>query len=85
MIPDIKESKLSMSSEWKQGLCYCCGLRKAENNCKSIIVLACILPCFPILILREETRERYNIERGPCDDVMASVSCTVVIFFLKKV
>ena len=25
---------------------------------------------------REETKERYNIERGHCDDAMSSVCCT---------
>ena len=25
-------------------------------------MLACIIPCIPIMLLRQETRERYNIE-----------------------
>ena len=70
-----------MSSEWKQGLCNCCGdceeclygsfccpclnYENAENLGKSGILytlLGCIMPCVPTLLLRQEARERYNIE-----------------------
>ena len=47
----------------------CCGLclvyQNAENLGKSgflYCMLACIFPCIPIMLLRQEARERYNIE-----------------------
>ena len=53
-------------------ICLCgsfCGLclnyKNAENLGKSGILytlLACIMPCVPLLLLRQEARERYNIE-----------------------
>ena len=57
----------------------CLNYKNAENLGKSGIIytlLACIMPCVPILLLRQEARERYNIEGGTCDDVVASVCCT---------
>ena len=66
-------------------ICMCgsfCGLclnyRNAENLGKSGILytlLACIVPCVPLLLLRQEARERYNIEGSTCDDVVATVCC----------
>ena len=38
--------------------------------------LACIMPCLPTLLLRQEAREKYNIEGDTMGDLMCSVCCT---------
>ena len=38
-------------------------------------MLACIFPCIPIMLLRQEARERYNIEGSTGDDAVCSFCC----------
>merc|ERR1712032_1361166 len=56
----------------------CCGFcqiyQNAENLGKSgflYCLLACLFPCIPIMLLRQEARERYNIEGSTGDDAIA--------------
>ena len=49
----------------------CCGFCQIYQNAESLgksgclyMLLACIFPCVPIMLLRQEARERYNIEVG---------------------
>ena len=56
----------------------CLNYQNAENLNKSGILyclLGCILPCIPIMLLRQEARERYNIVGDTCEDAMASFCC----------
>ena len=46
----------------KSGMLYC--------------LLGCLMPCIPTLLLRQEARERYNIEGDTMGDVGTSVYCT---------
>ena len=57
---------------------WCLNYKTAENLGKSGVLytlLACIAPCVPILLLRQEARERYNIEGDTCNDVITSLCC----------
>jgi len=68
------------------GICCCgtfCGLclvcQNANGMQKSGILyglLTCILPCIPILLLRQEARDKYQIEGSTMGDVGAAVCCT---------
>jgi len=71
------------------GVC-CCGYwcfpcqtyQTAESLGKSGILyslLSCLFPCVPMLLLRQEARERYNIEGDTMGDVVASVCCTACV------
>ena len=56
--------------------CWPCLIYKnAENLGKSGIIytlLGCMVPCVPIMLLRQEARERYNIEGEILNDAVAS-------------
>eukprot|EP00092_Neocalanus_flemingeri_P086009 GFUD01108311.1.p1 GENE.GFUD01108311.1~~GFUD01108311.1.p1 ORF type:complete len:104 (-),score=34.36 GFUD01108311.1:232-543(-) len=49
----------------KSGLLYC--------------LLGCIMPCIPTLLLRQEARERYNIEGETMEDVGTAFCCTACV------
>jgi len=40
------------------------------------MVLGCIMPCIPALLLRQEARERYNLEGDTAEDVGTAFCCT---------
>jgi len=40
------------------------------------LVLGCIMPCIPALLLRQEARERYNLEGDTAEDVGTAFCCT---------
>ena len=65
--------------------CGCClNYKNAENLGKSGILytlLSCIMPCVPILLLRQEARERYNIEVSQGDRERYVRVLTVILLF----
>jgi len=56
----------------------CLVYRNAEDLNKSGILcglLACFIPCIPVLLLRGEAREKYGIEGSTLGDVAATFCC----------
>ena len=49
----------------KSGLLYC--------------LLGCLMPCIPTLLIRQEARERYNIEGDTAGDVGTAFCCTACV------
>jgi len=45
-----------------------------KNGCLYVL-LSCLFPCIPIMLLRQEARERYNIEGSTGDDAIMSLCC----------
>eukprot|EP00090_Calanus_glacialis_P004890 TRINITY_DN13678_c0_g1_i1.p1 TRINITY_DN13678_c0_g1~~TRINITY_DN13678_c0_g1_i1.p1 ORF type:complete len:104 (+),score=18.31 TRINITY_DN13678_c0_g1_i1:48-359(+) len=71
------------------GIC-CCGCccnpcltyQTANDLGKSgllYMLLGCIMPCIPAMLLRQQARERYNIEGDTGMDVASSVFCTACV------
>merc|ERR1711970_1167936 len=71
------------------GIC-CCGMccnpcityQTAEDLGKSgilYLLLGCVAPCIPALLLRQEARSRYNIDGETGDDVLMSFCCTACV------
>merc|ERR1739848_613334 len=71
------------------GIC-CCGMccnpcityQTAEDLGKSgvlYLLLGCIAPCIPALLLRQEARSRYNIEGDTGGDVATAFCCTACV------
>merc|ERR1712115_419556 len=57
----------------------CLTYKTAEDLGKSGILyclLGCIMPCIPALLMRQEARERYNIEGDTTEDVGLAFCCT---------
>merc|ERR1711942_617616 len=59
--------------------CSCCLVKDTANDLGQPGVLYCLLsllfPCIPILLMRQQARERYNIEGDTGTDVAASCFC----------
>jgi len=56
----------------------CLTYQNAEALGKSgplYLLLECIIPCLPILLLRKEAREKYGIEGSTAGDVACAVCC----------
>merc|ERR1712018_682076 len=57
----------------------CAAYKDAEDLNKPGILyglLACFIPCVPIMLLRGEAREKYGIEGSVAGDAMAAWCCT---------
>ena len=71
------------------GMCgMCCGLCQIYQNAESLgksgclyMLLACIFPCVPIMLLRQEARERYNIEVGGAASLVLSYDLMILSSF----
>ena len=69
--------------EKNTGCCgYWCGPCQMGNNAERLgdsyllcCLASCIVPCIPIFLLRQKTRERYGIDGGSCGDACAAVCC----------
>merc|ERR1711983_11517 len=80
---DWKHGLCSCGNDCESCACaYCCPCclvyRNAEDMNKSGILyclLSCIMPCIPILLLRGEARDKYNIEGSVCGDAVAATCC----------
>merc|ERR1711890_43262 len=68
------------------GVCcfgYCCSCCQVYKNAESLgksgilcCLLSMVLPCAPTLLLRQEARDRWNIEGEVGSDVAAAFCCT---------
>merc|ERR1712226_1213656 len=60
--------------------CSCCmTYETAEDLGESgllYVLLSCITPCVPVMMLRMNAREKYNIEGSTTDDALWSCCCT---------
>ena len=68
----------------------CCGFCQIYQNAESLgksgclyMLLACIFPCVPIMLLRQEARERYNIEVGGAASLVLSYDLMILSSFHK--
>ena len=86
----MKISALTGFEWFYTGCCgYWCGLCQIEqtadrleisdswlgDNCWLSISLLCLVPCFPIFILRQKTREKFGIDGSCCGDATVAICC----------
>ena len=60
-------------------LCRPCQMGDNAQKLGDSYFLCCFasicVPCIPAFILRQKTRERYNINGDSCEDALASIFC----------
>ena len=59
--------------------CQPCSINRNAKNLHNdgIIwgILGCFLPCYPIILLRRQARQRYEIQGSNFDDILSGIFC----------